>query len=139
MLQSLSSVTSRIFPTQLDRNSAQILQKVRIRLLLSHLFAPRPAQLLDCAGRPAELRGQDGGVELLPQSTLVRDRVHATPETTARVQGGDSIALKKGTEKRSEKGPESKFATSICMNSEKEPSLYRFGPFFTKEISILIQ
>ena len=53
--------------------------------------------------------------------------------------GGDSIAYKKGTEKRTEKGPESQFATSICMNSEKEPGLYRFGPIFTKEISFLIQ
>ena len=48
-------------------------------------------------------------------------------------------SIKKGTEKRTEKGPESKFATIICMNSEKEPGLYRFGPIFTKEISILIQ
>ena len=55
------------------------------------------------------------------------------------LQGGNSIALKKGPEKRPEKGPESKFATSICMNSKKEPGLYRFGPIFTNEISILIQ
>ena len=53
--------------------------------------------------------------------------------------GGRFNSIKKGTEKRPEKGPESKFATSICMNSEKEPGLYRFGPIFTKEISILIQ
>ena len=44
--------------------------------------------------------------------------------------GGNSKALKKGTEKRPEKGPESKFATSICMNPEREPDPYRFGPIF---------
>ena len=48
--------------------------------------------------------------------------------------GGDSIALK-----RAEKGLQSKFATSICITSEKEHSLYCFGPIFTKEISILNQ
>ena len=44
----------------------------------------------------------------------------------SRVQGGNSIALEKGpkkAQKRPEKGPKSKFATSICMNSEKEPGL----------------
>ena len=54
-----------------------------------------------------------------------------------REKGGNSIALKRH-EKRPEKGPESKFATSICMNAEKGPGLYCFGPFFTKEISFLI-
>ena len=52
--------------------------------------------------------------------------------------GGDSIVLKRDR-KRPEKGPKSKFAASICMNSEKELGLYRFGPISTKEISILIQ
>ena len=52
--------------------------------------------------------------------------------------GGRFNSIKKSDEKRMEKGPESKFATSICMNSEKDPGLYRFGPIFTKEISILI-
>ena len=37
-------------------------------------------------------------------------------------QGDNSIRLKKRP-KRPEKGPESKFATSICMNSEKGPDL----------------
>ena len=39
-------------------------------------------------------------------------------------------SIKKGIENRPEKGPESKFATSIYMNSEKEPGLYRFGALF---------
>ena len=49
--------------------------------------------------------------------------------------GGRFNGIKKGTGKRTE----SKFATSICMNSEKEPGIHRFGTIFTKEISILIQ
>ena len=53
--------------------------------------------------------------------------------------GGRFDSIKKGTEIRPEKGPESKFDTSICMNFEKEPGLYCFLPIFTKEISILIQ
>ena len=76
-------------------------------------------------------RGNDGG-ELGVLAELDERDVVQSP-------GWRFNSIKKGTEKRTEKGPESKFATSICMNSEKEPGLYRFGPIFTKEISILIQ
>ena len=59
--------------------------------------------------------------------------------TRSRNAGWQFNSIKNGTEKRPEKGTETEFATSICMNSEEEPGLYRFGPVFTKEISILIQ
>ena len=51
-------------------------------------------------------------------------------------QGGNSIIeLKKGQKK----GPDSQFATCICINFFVGTSLHCFGPSFTKEISFLIQ
>ena len=50
--------------------------------------------------------------------------------------GGYSIALKKG---QPGKRPKSPFPTSICIKSFFGTGLYCFGPFYTLEISFLIQ
>ena len=47
------------------------------------------------------------------ESNLPRNQVPGNPR-------GRFNSIQKRNEKRPEKGPESKFATSICMNSEKE-------------------
>ena len=67
----------RLFPRLFDFSDAalvEIEERIEPREILfvaAHFNAPRHPQLADGARRPAELGGEDGGVELLPELSLV--------------------------------------------------------------------
>ena len=67
----------RLFPRFLDFSDAalvEIEERIEPREILfvaAHFNAPRLAELADGARRTAELGGEDGGVELLPELSLV--------------------------------------------------------------------
>ena len=67
----------RLFPRLcdlFDNALVEIDQRIEPReslFVAAHFGAPRLAELADWARRPAELGGEDGGVELLPELSLV--------------------------------------------------------------------
>ena len=70
------------------------------------------------------------GAAATGDAAAVPAAVPAAPPHSRRLPGWQFNSFKKGPEKRPEKGSESQFVASICMNSEKGSSLILFRALF---------